>query len=323
MEMFHFPLILLFFCGNMRLLSNSINVTGMRTTMNNILLTVITPTFNRSHTLSKCYESLCQQTDQRFQWMVIDDGSTDKTEELFEKWIHEGQINILYYKKENGGKASALNYSFSKIYTPYAVCLDSDDYFSNDAVFKAISQLERICNDKLACGIVALRNNLDGSVMGDRTIPNSFYSVTAADLFLRLNLNTELICFYKTDILKNYSFPIFEGEKFVSPAWMQYTITQDYYYVVSRDCYCYCEYISDGLTKNKQSIIKNNPNGYSCVKKFSFNLSPSMLLRIKHGIMYDYGCLLSHNSNWLDGVDHKLLALLLMPLAYFVKLLRL
>ena len=73
------------------------------------LITVVTPTYNRAYILHKAYESLKKQTCKSFCWMIIDDGSTDDTDELVKKWINENEIDIYYYKKDNGGKASALN----------------------------------------------------------------------------------------------------------------------------------------------------------------------------------------------------------------------
>ena len=65
-------------------------------------LTVFTPTYNRAHTLARTYKSLCNQTCNDFEWLVIDDGSVDNTEELVKGWIVEGRISIRYIKKENG-----------------------------------------------------------------------------------------------------------------------------------------------------------------------------------------------------------------------------
>lgn len=287
-----------------------------------VLLTVTTPTYNRAHTLPACYESLCKQTDRRFIWMIIDDGSKDETENIISDWIGEGKIKIIYLKKENGGKASALNLGIDNLSTPYATCLDSDDTFYPNAVEKAILELDSIANDERYCGILALRNSPDGQVMGGRKIPKDMTKVTGADVMLKLALSTEYICFYKTDILKQFRFPVFEGEKFVSPAWMMYTITQNHYYKTSWEKYCCCEYIADGLTKNKKKVIKNNPQGYTAVKLFSFNLSPTLKLKIKNGIMYDYGCILGKDRNCLKNAQHKLLALLLYPAGLFVAWIR-
>lgn len=288
----------------------------------NILLTVATPTYNRAHTLPACYKSLCGQSDKRFIWMVIDDGSRDNTEELINTWSAENKIRIQYCKKQNGGKASALNVGINLLKTPYAVCLDSDDTFYPNTIEKAIQSLQETEEDPNCCGILALRNNPDGTVMGHKSIPSDMTTITAKNVFLDLNLTTELICFYKVDVLRKYRFPEFEGEKFVSPAWMQYEITQKYYYKTSWSNLCCCEYVADGLTKNKRKVIKKNPRGYSCVKKFSFDLSPTFGLCIKHGIMYDCGCIIAKDREMIKNVKHKILAILLLVPAFVVFLMR-
>lgn len=282
------------------------------------LLTITTPTYNRAHTLPACYCSLCEQTDKRFLWMIVDDGSEDNTEEIVNQWITEKKLQIKYIKKENGGKASALNVGIEALDTKYAACLDSDDIFFPTAVEKALSELENRCEDQNCCGILALRNNPDGTVMGGKEIPSHMAKITAADIFLRLNLRTELICFYKVDILKQYRFPEFEGEKFVSPAWMQYEITQKYYFAASWHKLCCCVYEADGLTKNKRKVIIKNPQGYTCVKRYSFDLAPTFKLRVKHGIMYDCGCILGKDKNWLKKTRRKGTAIMLYPIGYIV-----
>ena len=281
-----------------------------------LLLTIMT------HTLPICYKSLCNQTDMRFIWMIIDDGSKDNTESMVSKWIAEEKIKIIYLKKENGGKASALNLGIDNLTTPYAACLDSDDTFYPNAVKKSIMELGNIVDDKQCCGVLALRNSPDGKVMGGRSIPKEMKKVTGADVMLKLNLSTEYICFYKTDILKHYRFPIFEGEKFVSPAWMMYTITQKYYYKTSWEKYCCCEYMSDGLTKNKKEVIKKNPKGYTCVKRQSFIYSKNLRKVIKNGIMYNYGCILSRDKDWFKKSPKKIWTIILRPIGWAVYFIR-
>ena len=286
------------------------------------MITIITPTYNRAYILKNAYESLKKQTDRRFVWLIIDDGSNDNTEELINTWKTENKISIEYIKKENGGKASALNVAIDNIRTEYAVCLDSDDIFYDNTIEVVLKQLEKEKNNDKCCGVLALRNNPDGTVMGSRRIPNAINYVSAQDIFLRFRLRTELICFYKTSILKQYKFPEFVNEKFVSPAWMQYSVTHKYKFRVSQDQLCQCEYVEDGLTKNKRKVIAKNPKGYTCVKCFSFNLAPTLKLKIKHGIMYDCGCIIAHDKKWLRNVKNKGLAILLRPIAYGVYICR-
>lgn len=286
------------------------------------MITVVTPTYNREKHLQICYESLLKQTDKRFIWMIIDDGSVDNTEDIVNIWIKEKKIKIVYIKKKNGGKASALNIALENIITKYVVCLDSDDTFYENTIERALIDLDSIYDNDNICGLLALRNNPDGSVMGGVRIPTKCNYVTAQDIFIKLKLKTELICFYKTMKIKKYRFPVFKNEKFVSPAWMQYMITFENKFLVSQDSLCCCKYVEDGLTKNKKKVIYNNPKGYTCVKLISYNLSDTLPEKIKNGLMYTCGCFLSKDYHFLNDVNYKVLTVFLIPLGYIVKLIR-
>ncbi len=97
-------------------------------------LTVFTPTYNRAHLLPRVYESLCCQSCQDFEWLVIDDGSTDATRELVQGWINEGRIRIQYHWKENGGLYTGYNAAYKLAEGELCVCIDSDDWMPADAV---------------------------------------------------------------------------------------------------------------------------------------------------------------------------------------------
>jgi glycosyltransferase involved in cell wall biosynthesis len=78
--------------------------------MDKMRLSILTPTYNRSYILPKLFESLCTQSNHNFEWVIIDDGSTDDTEELVSNWISkELKFDIKYHKKKNGGKHTAMN----------------------------------------------------------------------------------------------------------------------------------------------------------------------------------------------------------------------
>lgn len=286
------------------------------------MLTITTPTYNRAHTLGNCYKSLLKQSCKEFTWMIIDDGSTDDTEKLVKGWIEEKQIKIRYYKKTNGGKASALNMGIDLLDSLYVVCLDSDDYFTDNSVEQALRELEEVKNDNAICGILALRSHEDGSVLGGKEIPKSYKTVRAEELLIDQDLRTEFICFYKTSVLKNFRFPEYKGERFVPPSWMMFAITREYRYKVSHNRYCICEYMSDGLTNNKKSIIIKNPKGYSCAKLWYFELSRKPKQIVRHGIMYVCGCILAKDRDWMKNTSRKAWAVILYPGAYFVYCIR-
>ena len=72
-------------------------------------ITIFTPTYNRAYILHQLYDSLCRQTTKDFEWLIVDDGSTDETEQMIHYWILENRIVIRYYKTANGGKNRAIN----------------------------------------------------------------------------------------------------------------------------------------------------------------------------------------------------------------------
>ena len=281
-------------------------------------ITIITPTFNREHTLNRCYESLCGQSNKDFLWLVVDDGSKDNTENLIKKFQKENNIEIEYIKKENGGKASALNLALDIINTKYCVCLDSDEYFSNDAIEIALKYLGEIENKQDICGIIALRSDENGNVLGEKQIPKSVDDIRFIDINDKYNIVSEVICFYKTKIVRKFRFPKFEAEKFVSPAYIQYEITKDYKFKVFRESIIFCKYLEDGLTKNKRNVIKKNPKGYLAVKKQSYKYSKNWIKIIKHGIMYGAVSILDKDKDFIKTSPHKILSCVLYPVSYII-----
>ena len=73
------------------------------------MITVFTPTYNRGYIISELYESLTQQTFKNFEWLIVDDGSSDETESIINQFINENKINIKYKKQKNSGKHVAIN----------------------------------------------------------------------------------------------------------------------------------------------------------------------------------------------------------------------
>ncbi len=118
-------------------------------------LTVFTPAFNRAHLLIRLYESLCNQTCQDFNWLIVDDGSTDETKALVSKWIEENKIPIAYIYQENQGKHVAINTALNKASTLYFFTVDSDDYLKDNAIELILKKLETIENSKNIIGIAS------------------------------------------------------------------------------------------------------------------------------------------------------------------------
>ena len=113
------------------------------------MLSIITPTYNRSRELQRAYKSLLDQTSKSFEWIIIDDGSIDDTKKIVEKLKKENKIDINYISKENGGKPSAYNTGVIHSKNDLLLCLDSDDILTNDAVATILSDYDEIKDNDL------------------------------------------------------------------------------------------------------------------------------------------------------------------------------
>lgn len=110
------------------------------------MVSVFTPTYNRAYILPVLYESLKRQTCSDFEWIIVDDGSTDNTEELITSWQMEcNDFSIVYRKQKNGGKHTAINNGVTLAKYEWFFIVDSDDYLRNDAVEKSVSGPKMPC----------------------------------------------------------------------------------------------------------------------------------------------------------------------------------
>ena len=131
-------------------------------------LTVFTPAYNRAYSIHLCYESLLRQTSKDFVWLVVDDGSSDETAQLISEWQkRDNGFEIKYIYKQNGGMHTAHNTAYENIDTELNVCIDSDDYMTDDAVEKIVNFWKENGNEKYA-GIIALDCTKDGEIIGTK-----------------------------------------------------------------------------------------------------------------------------------------------------------
>ncbi len=224
-------------------------------------ITVFTPTYNRAYIIGNLYESLKRQSFTDFEWLVVDDGSSDNTKELFDKWIQEDNpFEIRYVYKVNGGKHSAINKGLELANGELFFTVDSDDYLTYDAIEKINGWEKNLPKDKKYCG---LAGNLGTS---ENETPNNLFD---ADYFDGTSLNRygiadgERAMVFYTEVHRKYLYPVFENEKFMTEAVTWNRMANDGYYIrFFNDIIWIYEYMSDGLTKAGKSVFVNNPMGY-------------------------------------------------------------
>lgn len=128
--------------------------------------TVFTPTYSRGHALPRLYQSLCRQTLQDFEWLVVDDGSTDGTEELLAsiQSRHEGFPNTVL-RTRNRGKHRAVNAGVAAAAVDLFFIVDSDDFLPDDALL-IVDDVERsipIEDRGQFAGVCGLKGYPDGT----------------------------------------------------------------------------------------------------------------------------------------------------------------
>lgn len=224
-------------------------------------ITVFTPAFNRAYIIKQLYRSLQRQKYKDFEWLVVDDGSTDHTEELFNQWKEEdNNFPIRYYRQPNGGKCRAINHALDLAQGRLFFTVDSDDFLTDDALEKIAKWESLLPKNGLFCGVAG---NLGTSLS---ETPNTLFDAEyfEGNLLDRYkNVDGERAIAFYTKIHRQYKYPEFKDEKFMTEAVAWNRMAADGYKVrFYNDIIWVYEYKEDGLTQAGSSVFLKNPKGY-------------------------------------------------------------
>jgi glycosyltransferase involved in cell wall biosynthesis len=275
-------------------------------------LTVFTPTYNRAYTLHKCYESLKRQTSKDFMWLVIDDGSTDDTKSLVNKWIKESnEFEIKYVYKDNGGMHTAHNVAYEHSTTELSMCIDSDDFLADDAVEIIVEHWSEFGDESYA-GMVGLDSFADGNIVG-KFFPANLKEEKFRNIHRKFTGDKKYI--YRTDVFKSYPpYPVFKGER-LTPLSMKYFLIDDKYkMLIINKVLCYVEYLDDGSSKNIIESYKKNPRGFLELRKVSLMMEPGFNRKFLSAAQYVMGSILIKNKKFVEESPSKVLTVLAFPL---------
>ncbi|NUC15008.1 glycosyltransferase family 2 protein [Escherichia coli] len=232
------------------------------------MLTILTPSFNRCDLLKRLYRSLEKQSSKNFKWIIIDDGSSDDTEEYISNLKTKSSFEISYYKKINGGKHTALNQGFSLIKTEWFAIVDSDDWLKPDCVETLLSEIERLRNNE-SC-IVTHRSFPDGTINGDVFVEGSYSYLERK----YNNIKGDKFEVYNTKVVENFRFPVYEGEKFMAESPLHMYVGNNYNSKFLNYSGYVGDYLEGGLTydsvKNRYANVNSTlfvySNQYSSLK---------------------------------------------------------
>ncbi len=240
-------------------------------------LTILTPVYNRGEEIKKLFESLKRQSVFDFEWLIVDDGSTDNLSENVERWQETGSgFPIEYLYKENDGKHTAVNLGVSRAQGEYILICDSDDYLTDNAVETVISRLDEISGQNLA-GISGQRINEKGEFLiwqktefrevktcGGNPLFDDYVDADPYEAVHKYGMWGDKAEVIKTSVMKKYPFPEYKGEKFISEGVVFNEMAKDgqklrWY----KDPLIVCEYREDGLTRNLVNHLVNSPKGWA------------------------------------------------------------
>ena len=313
------------------------------------LLTIFTSTYNRKHTICRTFQSLLRQTCKDFNWLIIDDGSSDGTKEWVESlglgaWVNSPvydwmgrktsdysnnvhfvvdiptddghSLHIDYIRKPNGGLYTGYNVAYDFIQTELCVCIDSDDFAPDDAVEK-ISKLWKEKGSDKYCGIIGLDFYLDNSPIGGY-FPKGMTECYRSDLFTKNIHHGDCKEIMRTTLMRKVAPQIgFEGEKNFNPAYMLYQVWDKYPLLTINENLCFVDY-QLGLDSMSQAIFKqyvDSPRSFAKLRILHFNLQRyPYLFKFKEAAHYISSCIFSKDKNWLRKSPMKLTTIIAIPL---------
>lgn len=279
-------------------------------------LTVFTPAYNRAHTIGRTYESLCRQTCKDFEWLIIDDGSTDKTKALVQSWMKEHKIPIRYIYQENQGMHGAHNTAYRNITTELNTCIDSDDYMPDHAVEEIIELWKEKGCEKYA-GIIGLDQKESGDIIGSAFDKNEI-STTLYGFYQRGGKGDKKQV-YRTDVVNSYpEYPIFKGERYVGLGYKYQLIDQDYELLVLNKPLVIVDYQEDGSSRNMYRQYWNNPNGFAFIRKSDMRCAHNLKEKMRACIHYVSHSIRAKNIHFIKESPLPLMTFVAIPFGFLL-----
>lgn len=276
-------------------------------------ITVFTPTYNRAYTLPVLYDSLLRQTSFDFEWLIIDDGSTDKTKELVYGWIKENKLPIKYIRQKNMGMVAAHNTAHYNIHTELNVCIDSDDFMPDSAIETIVDHWTSRENKQELMGIIGLDIYKNGKVIGDN-FPLDIKESTFSELLYKYKIKGDKKYVLRSDLIKSVlPYPYIEGEKFPAPSYMYLLLEDNYKFSLIREPLCVVEYLPDGNSMNKLNQYRKSPNAFALYRIAKIKHAYNIKDKFKNCIHYISAKLLGNRKDILKDSPSKFLTILAFP----------
>lgn len=294
------------------------------------VFSVATPSYNRGHVLQRVYDSLCAQSFTAFEWIIIDDGSTDNTGALVRAWAAQAPFEIRYYYQENQHKKVAINYAVAEARGRFIVIADSDDEILPDALQHLHDAWERIPEEQkdMFVGVTGLCIEETGQIVGN-LFPEDPWDVDSLTCRYVAGIRGEKWGCQRLDVMRAFPFPDFvAGLVPESYVWDQIALHYKTRYV-NRPLRLYHD-SADSITRGQRAgILTTEADGILfSYRAFCDETAPSILFTapqvvLKAAVQYQRYALHQYASGravrWLpQRRSSYLLLLITAPISFFL-----
>lgn len=272
-------------------------------------ITILTPSYNRGGALDNLFKSLQKQTSKDFEWLLIDDGSTDDTKNIVTEMQQNADFPVRYIYKVNGGKHTALNVGVQQIASELTFIVDSDDTLVPNAIETIFEYHEKYGKQDKLCGYSFLRQYPNGEINGKPFVPDE---KVGTFIDCRINANdthADKAEVFFTKCLREYPFPEYNNEKFLGEDIVWIRMALKYQMVHINKAIYVGTYLDDGLTKNRR--MNNIKSPYGCMERAKEFMRPELKLRyrLKGAMQYLIYGKFAQEENLIAKAPDKLLVL--------------
>ncbi|SFG53602.1 glycosyltransferase family A protein [Prevotella sp. KH2C16] len=251
------------------------------------MITIFTPTYNRASLLPRLYESLKRQGFRDFEWIIVDDGSTDNTKDMVCSFQNQSSaFPIQYFKKENGGKHTAVNVGVKKAQGELFFIADSDDMLTDDALQTIADEWESVKDNMSLGGLAGLDIAMDGYQMIGSGLPHDYIDCNAIDIRYRYHVHGDLKEVFRIEVLRQYPFPEIAGERFCPEQLIWFRIAQEYkLHYFNKPIYI-AEYQAEGITAGIVRARMNSPIASCMTYAEMLSYDIPFIQRVKAAVNY-------------------------------------
>ena len=283
---------------------------------------IVTPTYNRAHLLPRVYKSLCSQTLRDFEWIIVDDGSTDETAVLIARLAQKANFPITVLSQANSGKVVALNRGVAQAKGLFVGILDSDDWYVPDALDRCWHQWQLISEEERPriVGLTALHNLPDGSIIGSK-FPQNVFDSDSIDIRAQCGVTGDKLGFQLRSVLLEFPFPENLG-RFVPEGIVWNRIASRYSTRFVNEVWAIKEYQYGGLSNRAYSNLVSSPGPYIMCNRELLSLPRSFpfMFTLRHSAHLVRFALHASETNAFAGVPKLRIALGLLPgIALYVR----